>query len=170
MAYKKDKSKKSHARDVAEIILAFFVAWLGYQALALAVGTNLPVVAVVSDSMYHNSKFDDWWASKASQYSQLDISENQFLDFPFRNGLSRGDLLLVVNQPPKIGDVIIYNRNAQLTIVHRLVKSTNGEYITRGDNNFASDQPIAKSQIKGKVVLAVPLLGYPRFLLFAFGI
>src|SRR3989338_1008840 len=161
MADKKQKPKKSRTRDVAEIILAFFVAWLGYQALALVAGTNLPVVAVVSDSMYHNSEFNDWWTSKANQYSQLDISENQFLDFPFRNGLSRGDLLLVVNQPSKTGDVIIYDRGNQFTIVHRLVKSTNGEYVTRGDNNLASDQPIAKNQIKGKVVFAVPLLGYP---------
>lgn len=170
---KENKGKKKRAlREVGEIVFAFAVAWLGYQALALATGTPLPIVAVVSDSMYHQQPhYDDWWVMRAGFYGDIGITKEEFQDFPFRNGLSRGDLLLVVGQTPNVGDVIIYDRPGQgYTIVHRLVSTTNGEYITKGDNNLAADSPIAKNQIRGKVVAAVPLLGYPRFVLFAFGV
>lgn len=171
----KPKSKKKRVlREIGELVLALFVAWLGYQALALATGTSLPIVAVVSDSMYHNGNFDEWWASRGKLYESIGITKEEFKDFPFRNGLSVGDFLLVINSQPQIGDVIIYDRPVEnkgyITIVHRLVETTNGEYVTKGDNNLVKDSPIAKNQIRGKVVLAVPLLGYPRFLLFAFGI
>ena len=168
---KPEKKGKRIVREVAEIAFAFVVAWLGYQALSLATGTSLPIVAVVSDSMYHTNTFDPWWVSRGSSYEGIGITKDEFQGFPAKNGLSRGDMLFVINQQPKIGDVVIYDRpNQGFTIVHRLVSSVNGEYVTKGDNNFVADQPIEKSQIRGKVVFAVPLLGYPRFLLFAFGI
>jgi len=43
--------KYGFAKDIAEIIFAFAVAWLFYQGLAFAAGTPMPIVAVVSDSM-----------------------------------------------------------------------------------------------------------------------
>jgi signal peptidase I len=171
----KDEKAKSTgkriAKELGEIVLAFVVAWLGYQALALATGTTMPIVAVVSESMYHTNEFDGWWLQHGSFYKEIGINMSKFQAFPFRSGLSKGDLLLVVNQQPQVGDVVIYDRPGQgFTIVHRVISMTNGEYVTKGDNNYVADQSIAKNQIKGKVVLAVPLLGFPRFLLFAFGV
>jgi signal peptidase I len=165
------KSKKwSH--EIGEIVLAFFVAWLGYQSLALATGTNMPIVAVVSDSMYHEvNDFNGWWNSRQSFYDEISITKGQFENFPMRNGLSRGDLLFVTKSNPKIGDIIIYDRiGAGYTIVHRVVKMEGSEYITKGDNNFKQDPPVSKSQVRGKVEFAIPLLGFPRLVLFAFGI
>ena len=153
-------------KEILEIFAAFFAAWLGYQFLAIVAGTPLPVVSVVSDSMYHqNGGFDEWWKTREEFYAGAGISKDAFAHFPFRNGLSRGDLLFVVNAAPEIGDVIIYNRNS-ISIVHRLVSEGGDTYVTKGDNNLAADQPVAKREIHGKVVLAVPLLGYPRYLLF----
>ncbi|MCX6816195.1 MAG: hypothetical protein NT120_05090 [Candidatus Aenigmarchaeota archaeon] len=157
------KKEKGWKQDVFEIFLAFAIAWFGYQAIGYAAGTSLPIVAVVSDSMYHTAEFDQWWNAKAGQYGELNITKGQFMSFPFRSGLSKGDLLIVVNQQPKIGDVIIYERFGGFTIVHRLVE-TNGQYVTRGDNNPVSDPPIGKPQVRGKVIFAVPLLGYPRLI------
>ena len=37
-------------RDIIEIIFAVIVAWLFYQGLALATGTSMPIVSVVSQS------------------------------------------------------------------------------------------------------------------------
>ena len=50
-----------------------------------------------------------------------------------------------------------------LVITHRVVKNDvqKEELITKGDANNANDiQPVAYKQIKGKVALTVPLLGY----------
>jgi hypothetical protein len=66
---------------------------------------------------------------------------------------------------------VIYEKREQgISIVHRLVGTQGDSYIIKGDNNYIADAPVAKNQVVGKVVFAVPLLGYPRFLLFAFGI
>lgn len=153
-------------REILEIVAAFGLAWLGYQALAYAAGTPLPVVSVVSDSMYHQQAgFENWWETRKDFYTDNGITRSEFLQFSFRNGLSRGDLLVVLNARPEIGDVIIYNRNG-ISIVHRVVVIEKNFYVTKGDNNIAEDKPIAQKEIQGKVVFAVPLLGYPRYLLF----
>ncbi len=175
MKQKKQTSKsKKWAREIGEIAFAFVVAWLGYQSLALATGTSMPIVTVVGNSMYHTSSFDEWWGSQGKYYENIDIARSQFEKFPMRNGLSNGDLVFVIKSQPKIGDIVIYERNgAGSTIVHRVVEVRDGGYVTKGDNNFASDNannPIKKDIMKGKAVFAIPLLGYPRHLLFVMGI
>ncbi len=165
------KGVKTHSakRDVIEIVAAFVVAWLFYQGLAFAVGTNLPIVSVVSDSMYHTDEFDGWWRARGSFYEQIGISKEEFRKFPLPNGMSKGDLLIVTKaEDLKIGDIILYNRD--VTIVHRIISITNDGYVTKGDNNLVSDPEISRRQVVGKVVADVPVLGYPRLLLFAVGI
>jgi len=114
---------------------------LFYQGLGFALNTQMPIVSVVSESM--------------------------------EPVLHRGDLLLVVNpEEPKINDIVIYKRlDTGMIIVHRIVGMENDEYIIKGDNNKFPDSPnVKREQILGKVVFAVPLLGYPRLLLGLFGI
>ncbi|MBI4162249.1 MAG: signal peptidase I [Candidatus Aenigmarchaeota archaeon] len=176
-AERKDK-KHSAKRDVIEILAAFAVAWLFYQGLAFAVGTNLPIVSVVSDSMYHiggsdasgiGSSFDHWWSGHGNFYEQLHITKQEFKKFTLPNGMSKGDLLLVTKpENLKVGDIILYSRD--VTIVHRIISITNNGYVTKGDNNLVSDPEISRSQVVGKVIADVPALGYPRLLLFAVGI
>ena len=165
-----EKKKHSAKRDVIEILAAFAVAWLFYQGLAFAVGTNLPIVSVVSDSMYHSpASFNEWWLSHKTFYEQLGITKDEFTRYSLPNGMSKGDLLFVVKPDNiKIGDIVLYNRG--VTIVHRIVSITNNGYVTKGDNNLVSDPEIKSSQVVGKVVADVPVLGYPRLMLFAFGI
>jgi signal peptidase I len=170
---KGDRKKKTLLREVGEVVAAFAIAWICYQLLSLATGTALPIVAVVSDSMYHTDSFDNWWENRGDFYElqNINISKEEFQAFTVSNGLSRGDLLFVVNQPPKIGDIVIYEKREQgISIVHRLIGRQGQSYLIKGDNNYIADAPVSQSQIVGKVVFAVPLLGYPRFLLFAFGI
>ncbi len=160
-------------KELLEIVSAFIIAFLAYQALSLATGTALPIVSVVSDSMYHTNHFDGWWLENGGLYSQYDIDEEQFRMFPVPNGLSRGDLLFVIQgDEPKIGDIIIYRKSGSaFTIVHRLVDiADNGDYIIKGDNNKQADSPVKKEYVVGKVVFGVPVLGYPRLLLHAAGI
>ena len=166
-----DPMAKSAKRDIIEIIAAFAVAWLFYQGLAFATGTNLPIVSVVSDSMYHSDNFDEWWHTHGEFYEQgsLKITKDRFRSFTLPNGMSKGDLLFVVNKNEiKAGDIVLYQRD--VTIVHRVIKITAVGYITKGDNNVVPDPEVSRQQVVGKVVADVPVLGYPRLLLFVIGI
>lgn len=164
--------KKSIQREVLEIVAAFIVAWIAYQLLAVATGTPLPIVSVVGNSMYHTEYFDDWWNANSENYEKYGISKEEFKTFPAPNGLSNGDLSVVIRaDTPKIGDILIYRRfGSDFTVVHRLVEIGDDFYITKGDNNALPDQPVAKQHVVGKFVFAVPLLGYPRLLLHLVGI
>jgi len=167
------KKKKPFYMDVAEIVIAFIVAWLFYQGLTFALGTPLPVVSVVSDSMFHGTSFENWWSVRDSYYLGKDITKKDFHSFPFTNGLSQGDMLVVVRPDSiKLGDVVIYQRaDARYTIIHRVVAITEEGYVIKGDNNAKEDPGIIRNeQILGKAVLVTPLLGYPRIALFAFGV
>jgi len=169
---KKNKEKKHGIwRDILEVIIAFAVAWLVYQGIALGTGTSMPIVSVVSHSMYHDNAFDAWWQVNENFYSKYNITKDVFETFPMSNGLSRGDLIIVVNDKPKIGDIIIYNKFQGFTIVHRVIEIQDSFYITKGDNNAVADSsPVLKEQFVGRAVFAIPLLGYPRLALFAIGI
>jgi signal peptidase len=135
------EKKKSLAREGAELVLAFVFAVVVYYGLSFALGTPMPIVSVVSESM--------------------------------EPVLQRGDLLVVVAPSDlKVSDVVIYQRlDTRYTIVHRIIEEKPEGYVIKGDNNQVPDPGIVrKEQILGKVVYAVPLLGYPRLALFALGI
>lgn len=72
---------------------------------------------------------------------------------------SKGALLLVKDtEDVKEGDIVVYQSQKEL-IVHRIISLTGDEVITQGDANNVADEPFEKTQIKGKVIGWVPLLG-----------
>lgn len=172
--------KKKWLHNLGEILTAFVAAFVFYQLLAFATGTSMPIVSVVSQSMYHNSpypsaSFDQWWSEKSSFYLSSIISKELFKTFPNPNGLSRGDLLLVIMEKPRVGDIVIFQVDVPpYTIVHRVLKiNADGTLETKGDANSGQnsyEHNIPLGRIVGKVVFAVPLLGYPRLALHAVGI
>jgi signal peptidase I len=159
-------------RDILEVAGAFAVAFIFYQFLIIVTGTPLPIVSVVSDSMYHQGYFNVWWNASGGFYEKHDISKNDFTSFVDFNGLSRGDLLFVVKPLNlHVGDIVIYQRDSSgLTIVHRVIEVQGERIVTKGDNNYDSDPSITLPNVQGKVVFAVPVLGYPRYLLHVIGI
>jgi signal peptidase len=67
----------------------------------------------------------------------------------------------------KVGDIITFQHQGDaLPTTHRIVSATTTaagvvEYATRGDANNANDwQPVAKSDVLGRVWLSLPYLGY----------
>jgi len=59
----------------------------------------------------------------------------------------------------KVGDVITFNRG-KITITHRIHNITSAGFITKGDANNAADaQIVSKSNVIGKDVVVVPLIG-----------
>lgn len=74
--------------------------------------------------------------------------------------LSVGDLLIVAERDSyEVGDVVVY-QDGRIAVTHRIVSITEEEVITRGDANNTEDDPITPDQIKGEIVLAIPLVGY----------
>ena len=74
--------------------------------------------------------------------------------------LSAGDLLIVAERKDyNVGDVVVY-QDGRMAVTHRIISISEDEVITRGDANNIEDDPIAPTQIKGEVVLAIPFLGY----------
>lgn len=169
---------------IINIILAFLlIKFLIYPGLGFVLGTSHPVVAVVSGSMEHDQDFSEWWTTsicpanpsgsvKISQgaiYESMDISSDQFYEFPFRNGFNTGDIMFLSN--PKnieLGDVIVFvSPKKPDPIIHRVIniKEENGKklYTTKGDNNCISgtDEKIfSKEIIIGKAGIRAPYLGY----------
>lgn len=130
------KMEKTAIQDFMEIGIAFLVAFIVYQGLVFATGTQVPVVSVASDSMLPK--------------------------------LHKGDLVFAVKPDNlSVGDIIIYHANCvympNRDIIHRINSFRDGKIITKGDNNPGPDPcPVEYSQVKGKVVLGIPLLGWPR--------
>ena len=80
--------------------------------------------------------------------------------------LNPGDIAIVLSTPPqaiKIGDIIQY-QTAEAPTIHRVIdKYTQGGttwFITQGDANNAPDNPVNERNVRGKVVLTIPKLGW----------
>ncbi len=74
--------------------------------------------------------------------------------------LSVDDLLIVVAADTyEMGDVVVF-QTQRTAVVHRIVSINGDEIITRGDANSSDDEPITLQNIKGRVVCAIPLVGY----------
>jgi len=163
------KTKKDTIETVAYILLGVIAAYLLNFGLGLVLGTDLPVVAVVSDSMTHDS------LTLERHYQFLDenlgYSKDEIDSWSISGGFLRGDALIVKGSPTdelKVGDVIIYDIQGQSTpIVHRIVDMDGNEIITKGDHNPSYD-PWKPKKIHGEAVLVVPFLGWPKLLLTQF--
>ena len=72
---------------------------------------------------------------------------------------SKGALLFVRKDADlEVGDIVVYQAGSEL-IVHRIVALDGEQVITRGDANNVADAPFSRTQIKGKVIGWVPVLG-----------
>ena len=159
-------NKKEVIDNVKYIAFGIVAAYLLNLGLGLALGTNLPIVAVVSDSMSHDSLTD----IRHYQFLQenLGYSKEQIDSWPITGGFLKGDVLLikgVTDDELEVGDVIVYNIQGQpVPIVHRVVKIEGDNIITKGDHNPSYD-PWEAAKIHGRTVLVIPYLGWPKLLL-----
>lgn len=76
------------------------------------------------------------------------------------NTLSIGDLLIVSEQENySVDDVVVY-QTGTTAVVHRIIEMDGESVVTKGDANDTEDAPITLDCIKGKVVFAIPFVGY----------
>ncbi len=140
------------------IILASILIYLFFQVVILK--TASPQVAVTTTSM-------------VPTYEGFDLTQNYNLNPRQYYDILRGDLLIVQNIEPHVGDVAVFKAPGEATpIVHRLVaeRIVNGikEFATKGDHNPTTDASslgnnfgwIPRSSILGVVVFSIHYLGW----------
>jgi hypothetical protein len=152
--------------------LGILIAFLVNASLAFALSTDLPVVAVMSDSMTHDNTVEVThyqWLEKNMGYGR-----NYIDSWPIKDGFLRGDLPIIQGVSDyKVGDVVVYSPpGGGIPIIHRIIKiNSDGTYTTKGDHNLRDDvggivpKPISKEQIHGKVIFIIPKLGYFKVIL-----
>ena len=88
--------------------------------------------------MYHDQSFDSWWEENKEWYENHSITKQQFEDFRYKNGFTKGDIFVVLGTEKKdieIGDIIIFEAGSNSRpIIHRVV--TLEPLGTKGDNNY----------------------------------
>lgn len=135
---------------IANFAFAFvFIKYILFPTLGFILGTNFPIVAIVSGSMEHkivngqicehriiadgseSLNFDDWWNYCGNYYQNVfSLNKSDFENFEYKNGLNIGDVLVLRGKEPseiEVGEVLIFipqDRNFYLTkgpVIHRVV-------------------------------------------------
>jgi len=151
--------KNDFIYEVLSFFLCIGILYFSHQGiLMLALDCDTPLMPVISNSMQHHS--ESWKVP----YEQMGYDPSQF---PFQGGFERGDLLVIkgVDSPSEIsvGDVVVYQRvPGTIPVVHRVLsKSEDGQIIIlKGDANSSPDPSISFEMVRGKVILAIPNLGW----------
>ena len=135
---------KEYLKYFAFFIVIAIVAFGGIQVLKASLKTQYPVMVVVSESMIPTLGVGDF------------ILVGRIQDFDD-----------VVAEPQPEGDILVFLKpgTSDEYIVHRAVEKTNnnGEwyFVTKGDNNAVQDgRPVKESNVMGKVIGNIPILGY----------
>ncbi|MBS3065858.1 hypothetical protein J4229_02310 [Candidatus Pacearchaeota archaeon] len=153
---------------VSLILVFVFIKLIFFPLLSLVTGSSLPLVVVESCSMYHETNFDDWWFKNSAWYEQRGISKSDFEGYPFKDGLNKGDILLLISKDKyKRGDIIVYPSSTAHPIIHRIV--TENPITTKGDHNpqqYSFDVNVPQNNIIGKTALKVPLFGWVKLIFF----
>ena len=177
---------------LANIIVAFLlIRYIVYPVLGIVLGTSFPIVAVVSESMEHGlhnddlcgrelekfqHSFDNYWDECGQWYEEKEITKEQFLNFPLKNGFDKGDVIILWRANKNnlnVGDVLVFQGNKPQPIIHRVVKSWEEDeeqfYQTKGDHNRDSFKPIKETMIEedrilGKGIIKIPYLGWIKIL------
>jgi len=124
--------------SIVYVILGVLLAFGINQGLALALSTDIPVVAVESNSM---------------------VPTFQKGDILVLQGITVNDLI--------VGDIIVFSPIVQETpVVHRVIQiNDDGSVQTQGDANSKQlpfEKRIEEDQIHGKVITIVPYLGWVK--------
>lgn len=173
------------------LLIAFIlIKFLIYPGLGLALGSELPVVAVVSASMEQSINEDDnglyymcgqrfmrntdlskneWWGYCGNWYEdRQNISQDDFESFPLSSGLYVGDLVILTGYSAlSVGDVIVFDGGRNVPIIHRIVEifEEDGEifYVTKGDNNADVQSIIGEDKISESKIYGKAALRVPYF-------
>lgn len=154
---------------IINIILAFLlVKFLIYPGLALALGSELPLVAVISGSMHHDGlDYEEWWDENQEWYLENDITSGEFQNYNFVNGFNKGDVMVLgAYDDIEVGDVLVYASSGHpYPIIHRVtyINEEDLTYELKGDNNDVADPDLVENeQLIGKALYRIPYIGWVK--------
>ena len=163
---------------IVSLILMIFSSMINkfivFPLLGYVLNTSYPLMIFVSESMAHNEKFDEWWTNSGSWYSTNGIDKNAFSNFPYKEGINKGDLLIVKGldyNEIQIGDLIVFWSARKDPIMHRVTKkweeNGNQYFEAKGDTNpmpiksqALDETNISQDQVIGKVSKRIPKIGW----------
>ncbi|MBS7652697.1 MAG: signal peptidase I [Candidatus Bathyarchaeia archaeon] len=141
--------RRELAGQLASVIIFAIIIFGGVQLLRVTLGTEHPVMVVVSQSMVPTLGVGDFiFVARIEDYDALTAA------------------------PRPTGEIIVFSRGgaSEEYIVHRAVEKylQGGQwwFITKGDNNpFRDSQPVPEERVIGRVVWRIPIMGYlPLFI------
>ena len=129
---------EGNRETVVYVVVGIILAWGLNQGMALALSTDMPVVAVESNSMVPVFYKGDILVLKGVPADEL-----------------------------KVGDIVVYSvEGRSVPIVHRIVKvNPDGSYQTKGDANDGQLQfeyHVDGKTVHGRVVAIIPYLGWVK--------
>jgi signal peptidase len=132
------KMKGDAKETVIYMLVGVVLAWGINQGMAFALTTDMPVVAVESNSMVPVFYKGDILVLRGMEPDAL-----------------------------KVGDVIVYSvRGRDVPIVHRIVKiNPDGSFQTKGDANSGQldfEYYVGPDTVHGKVMVIIPYLGWVK--------
>lgn len=155
---------------IVDIILIFLIVkFIIFPFFSLVFGTSLPFVIIESTSMQHEGSFNSWFSLHGQWYLDNNISKNDIREWPWYEGLDKGDVIIVKSKDDyKKGDVIIFKvKKQKVPIIHRIIDKRNSSlgyiFSTKGDHNdgqLSYEHHIEKNQIIGKAVGRIPKIGW----------
>lgn len=154
---------------IVDLIIVFLIVkFVFFPLMTLATGSLVPLVVIESNSMEHNGRIENWWFTHNSWYEQNGVSLDKFEEWSFKNGMNRGDMILVFARTEyNKGNVIVFDGGEEKPIIHRIVIINEDKtYQTKGDNNLGQnpdyEKRIEKEQIFGKAILRIPYVGWVK--------
>ena len=133
------------------VVGGFFFAWLAMTGLGLALSTDTPVVAVFSGSMVPT------------------FYKGDMIIVSSPNSGVTGMFLGSGNEDYKVGDIIVFDAvkgGYKFPIIHRIISmNADGTFETKGDANSVQgdfEHNVRKTQIHGRAVLKIPMLGWVK--------
>jgi signal peptidase I len=154
---------------IVSLILAFIIIkFVFFPLLSFFTGSPLPLVIVESCSMHHSRSLAV--ILNDSIYDEFSLSYENASSFPFKSGLEKGDIILVISaKNAHVGDVLIFNANQRYPIIHRIVSLSETSVTTKGDNNnglLPAERNVPRDSLVGKAVLRIPYLGWVKLIFY----
>lgn len=133
--------------------IVLFVLFIFGASLRLYISQHQGV-QMGTATMEHNGSFDEWWSDQEQYYSLVGIDKEEFQSFPFRDGINKGDKLLIAKANYSLARVgmVVYVDDSWLT---RIVEKHESYFIGKGDANPGMTQQelnISADQLTGIVV------------------
>jgi len=166
---KEDKklAKRILIIGIAMLFLAYPLSFMTYSFLRVTQNTDVPIVVMATTSMQHDNPEKTYygWLKENLNYSREFVNS-----WPFKNGISSGDILIVKGSTNyNIGDVVVLKiKDRSYPRVSRIIAiNKDGTFQTKSDNNlyqFSFETSVGKDQIYGKVVYVIPYIGKLKLL------